>query len=294
MRAVRWLFALLVLIGMGTAANAADVPIPRSPTHWATDTTGFLAPQTVIALDARLRAYESSSGHQVLVYVAPTTGATPTEDWTVRAFARWKVGRKGLDDGLVLFVFPTDRKVRIEVGYGLEQTIPDATAARIIRDITPALKAGQADAAVTAGIDEILAVLAGEAHGTGGAAHGTGGAARATRDSAQGKNLDTPRAGSVPQPVPVSNDSGSSGFGDTFGQAIGVIIGLLVAVGIIVLIMKLPEPPRGAYISSRGSGSDGWGLAGMVLGGVLGGVSAVSGFSGGGGMSGGGGATGSW
>ena len=162
MSAVRWLFALLVLIALGAAADAAEVSIPPPPAHWATDTTGFLAPQTVVALDARLRAYESSSGHQVLVYVAPTTGATPIEDWTVRAFARWKVGRKGLDDGLVLFVFPKDRTLRIEVGYGLEQTIPDATAARIIRDITPELKAGKPDAAVTAGIDEILAVLAGE------------------------------------------------------------------------------------------------------------------------------------
>ena len=71
-------------------------------------------------------------------------------------------------------------------------------------------------------------------------------------------------------------------------------LGVVGLVGIIVLIMKLPEPPRGAYISSRGSGSDGWGMAGMVLGGLLWGVSAVSGFSGGGGMSGGGGATGSW
>jgi uncharacterized protein len=287
MKAVRWLFALLVLIGMGTAASAAEVPIPRSPTHWATDTTGFLAPQTISALDARLRAYESSSGHQVLVYVAPTTGATPTEDWTVRAFARWKVGRKGLDDGLVLFVFPKDRKLRIEVGYGLEQTIPDATAARIIRDITPELKAGQADAAVTSGIDEILAVLAGEARGA-------SGASRPTRDTAQGKNQDGPRGSAAPDPVPapVYHESGSSRFGEYFGEAIGILIGLLVVVGIIVLIVRMPDPPKGSYISS--SGGDGWGLAGMLLGGILDGVSVVSSFSGGGGGSGGGGATGSW
>src|SRR3979409_2141579 len=102
MRALRWALALLVLICVGSAANGAEVAIPPSPTHWATDTTGFLKPQTVVALDARLRAYQSTTGHQVLVYVTPTTGATQTEDWTVRAFARWKVGRKGLDDGLVL------------------------------------------------------------------------------------------------------------------------------------------------------------------------------------------------
>jgi uncharacterized protein len=285
MTAVRWLLALLMLLGLGTAANGAEVPIPRSPTHWATDTTGFLAPQTVTALDARLRAYESSSGHQVLVYVAPTTGATPTEDWTVRAFARWKVGRKGLDDGLVLFVFPSDRKLRIEVGYGLEQAVPDATAARIIRDITPKLKAAQPDAAVTAGIDEILAAVGGEARGT-------GGASRVAGDTAAGKNLDGPRSGTVPDPVPVSTDRGSSRFGEISGESIGIIIGILIAIGIVVLIMKLPDPPKGTYISSGDSG--GWGLAGTLLGGIMDGVSVVSGFSGGGGMSGGGGATGSW
>ncbi|HEY0382045.1 MAG TPA: TPM domain-containing protein [Candidatus Elarobacter sp.] len=283
MLAVRWFLALMMVIGLGTAANGAEVPIPPSPTHWATDTTGFLTPETVDALDARLRAYESSSKHQVLVYVAPTTGATPTEDWTVRAFARWKVGRKGLDDGVVLFVFPADRKVRIEVGYGLEQAVPDATAARIIRDITPKLKAGQPDAAVTAGVDEILRAVGGEPRGTGSGARS---------DAAEGKNLDGPRGRAVPDPIPVSIARGSSRFGEIFGEIIGVLIGIAVVVGIIILIMKLPDPPKGTYIRSRGT--DGWGLAGMLLGGVLGGVSAVSGFSGGGGMSGGGGATGSW
>ncbi len=172
MRAGRWFLALLTLmlmlmpVGIGVAANGAEVPIPPSPARWATDTAGFLKPQTVGDLDARLRAYQSQTGHQVLVYVTPTTGTTPTEDWTVRAFARWKVGRKGLDDGLILFVFPTDRKVRIEVGYGLEQTVPDATAARIIRDtITPKIRAGQSDDAVVAGVDAVLGAIGGEANG---------------------------------------------------------------------------------------------------------------------------------
>ena len=262
MRALGCALALLTLIGLATAANGAEVPVPRSPTHWATDNAGFLTAQTVDALDARLRTYQSGSGHQVLVYVTPTTGDTPTEDWTVRAFARWKVGRKGLDDGLVLFVFPADRKVRIEVGYGLEQKIPDATAARIIRDITPKLKAGNPDAAVTGGVDEILGALGGESRG------GSG--------SAAGKNPEGPSGG------------------ETIGVWIGVFIALVVVVGIIVLIVKLPDPPKGAYISSRRGDGDGWALAGQVLGGIMGGVSMVSGFSGGGGMSGGGGATGSW
>ncbi|MEA2719732.1 MAG: uncharacterized protein QOJ39_1596 [Candidatus Eremiobacteraeota bacterium] len=281
MSAVRGLLALLMLIGLGTAVNGAEVSIPPSPARWATDTSGFLKPQTVAALDARLRAYQSSTGHQVLVYVSPTTGATPTEDWTVRAFRRWKVGRKGMDDGLILFVFPTDRKVRIEVGYGLEQTVPDAIAARIIRDtITPKLRAGQPDEAVTAGVDALLGTIGGEARGT--------------SAKAQGKNVDARGTDDVPRPravaVPVATDFWSTRTGEVIGESAGVIFGLLIAIGIIVLIAKLPSP-KGPYISSRSSGF-GWGA---LVGGLVGGLaSGGGGFSGGGGMSGGGGATGSW
>ena len=272
---VRWLLALPMLLGLGSAALGAEVPIPPSPVRWATDTTGFLNARTVAALDARLEAYQGSTGHQVLVYVAPTTGDTPTEDWTVRAFARWKVGRKGLDDGLVLFVFPTDHKVRIEVGYGLEQTVPDATAARIIRDITPKIKAGDPDLAVTTGVDEILGAI--------------GGAPRAKSDEdAAGKNDLAPRAPPAPPADPY--DTSTSNGSDALGVVLGILISLLVIVGIGWLFSKLPDWKE-PYISH--SGGDGWGLAGMLLGGALG-VASGGGFSGGGGMSGGGGATGSW
>jgi uncharacterized protein len=277
MSTLRWVLALLMLIASASAASGAEVAIPSSPTHWATDTAGFLNQQTVAALDARLREYQSATGHQILVYVTPTTGDAPTEDWTVRAFARWKVGRKGLDDGLVLFVFPTDHKVRIEVGYGFEQTMPDATAARIIRDITPKLKAGHPDDAVTSGVDEILGTI--------------GGTGQTKAGEAEGKNDEAPRSRATLPPAAPYVPPGTD-WGQVAGIFIGIFISLLVIVGIIVLIGRLPDPPKGTYISS--SGSDGWGLAGMLLGGVLGGVSAVSGFSGGGGMSGGGGATGSW
>src|ERR1700686_2143708 len=165
MAGLRALLGAVAFFALGaTAALCAEVPIPASPTQWVTDTAGFLSPQTVDQLNTRLRSYEKKTGHQVLVYVAPTTGQTPLEDWTVRAFKAWKVGRKGLDDGLVLFIFPSDRKLRIEVGYGLESTVPDATAARIIRDtITPEIRAGHPDQAVVAGVDRILGTIGGEA-----------------------------------------------------------------------------------------------------------------------------------
>jgi uncharacterized protein len=118
----------------------------------------------VQSLNARLEAYQQSTGHQVIVYIAPTTGDTPIEDWAVRAFEKWKVGRKGLDDGLALFIMPQDRKLRIEVGYGLEPVVPDIVASRVINDVmVPRIQAGHPDEAVTAAIDSLIGVIGGQA-----------------------------------------------------------------------------------------------------------------------------------
>ena len=142
---------------------AAETPIPPSPTEWVTDTANFLSPETVRSLDARLAAYNQATGHQLIVYIAPTTGDAPIEDWAVRAFAKWKVGRKGLDDGLALFIMAQDRKMRIEVGYGLEPVVPDAIASRIINEVmAPRIQAGHPDDAVTAAIESLTGVIGGQ------------------------------------------------------------------------------------------------------------------------------------
>jgi uncharacterized protein len=139
--------SLLVLFVLSTALlYAVETPIPPSPTEWVTDTAGFLSPEVVRSLNARLAAYEQGTGHQLIVYIAPTTGDAPIEDWAVRAFAKWKVGRKGLDDGLALFIMSQDHKMRIEVGYGLEATVPDVVASRIINEVmAPRIQAGHPD-----------------------------------------------------------------------------------------------------------------------------------------------------
>ena len=138
----------------------AETPIPEAPTQWVTDTANFLSPEAVQTLNARLRQFEERTGHQVIVYIAPTTGGVPIEDWAVRAFQKWKVGRKGLDDGLALFIMPQDRKLRIEVGYGLEPVIPDAIASRVINEVMmPRIQAGRPDEAVTAAIGSLTAVI---------------------------------------------------------------------------------------------------------------------------------------
>ena len=159
----RSLLVLIVLVST-VLLYAAETPIPPSPTEWVTDTANFLSPEAVRSLDARLAAYEQATGHQLIVYIAATTGDAPIEDWAVRAFAKWKVGRKGLDDGLVLFIMSRDKKMRIEVGYGLEAVLPDAIASRVINEVmAPRIQAGHADEAVTAAIDSLIGVIGGEA-----------------------------------------------------------------------------------------------------------------------------------
>lgn len=123
-----------------------------------------MSPAAAQALDERLEAYESETKHQLIVYIGKTTGDAPIEDWAVRAFEKWKVGRKGIDDGLVLFIMADDRKLRIEVGYGLEGQVPDVTAFRIINEvIVPKIRGGDPSGAVVSGMDAVIRVIGGEA-----------------------------------------------------------------------------------------------------------------------------------
>jgi uncharacterized protein len=155
---------VLIVLASAALSCAAETPIPPTPTRWVTDTANLLSPDTVRALDARLAAYEQATGHQLIVYISPTTGGVPIEEWAVQAFAKWKVGRKGLDDGLALFIMPQDRKMRIEVGYGLEAVVPDAIASRVINEVlAPGIQTGHPDDAVTAAIDSLTGAIGGQA-----------------------------------------------------------------------------------------------------------------------------------
>lgn len=160
------LFAVLCLVG-ATSLARADAPgvgIPPSPSDWVTDGAGALSEPTRASLDRRLSEYADTSGHQVLVWIGQTTGGVPLEEFAARAFEQWKVGRKGLDDGVVVFVLIKDRQVRIEVGYGLEDKVPDIVAGRIIREtMVPLLREGRTDGAVSAGVEAIVAHIEGRA-----------------------------------------------------------------------------------------------------------------------------------
>ncbi|HEX3696031.1 MAG TPA: TPM domain-containing protein [Polyangia bacterium] len=164
MRAVAFAFALTATVA--TSAVAATPAIPDMPTAFVTDRAGLLSANVVGKLSTRLAAYQTATGHQILVYVDHTTAGIPIEDWATKAFEKWRVGRRGFDDGAIVFLFVDDRRLRIEVGYGLEGQVPDALAGRIINEeIAPRLKAGDGDGAVTAGVESLIAAIGGDPGG---------------------------------------------------------------------------------------------------------------------------------
>jgi uncharacterized protein len=139
---------------------AAGLAAPPTPTTYVTDIANALSAAATTRIDNELRSYEAATGHHVIVYIGESTGDTPLEDWTINAAEHWKVGRKRKDDGAILFVFMQDRKLRIEVGYGLESALTDADASRIIRDnIVPRMRAGDVDGAIQSGIDQMLVTI---------------------------------------------------------------------------------------------------------------------------------------
>ena len=162
-RSVTAFLGALLLASLAGTALGRSADVPRSPGRWVTDKAGFLSAATVDELDSRLETFERTTGRQIIVYIDKTTGGTPLEEWASKAFQAWKVGRKGLDDGLAVFIMAEDRKVRVEVGYGLEGLVPDITAGRVINDImVPAIRNGDNDAAVAGAVNAFLRVIAGE------------------------------------------------------------------------------------------------------------------------------------
>jgi len=127
------------------------------------DRAGLLSPRTRRSLEQSLEAFEARTGHQIVVHVTPSLEGLPIEEYSMRVAEAWKIGRKSLDDGVMLTVAPNERELRIEVGYGLEGVLPDAIGARIIREqIAPEFRAGRMDAGVVAGVRAIEAVTEGE------------------------------------------------------------------------------------------------------------------------------------
>ncbi|TMH59530.1 MAG: YgcG family protein, partial [Betaproteobacteria bacterium] len=151
--------SLFAFAGLGPA-QAADVPFL---TGRVVDNAEILKPATREKITAELKAHEQASGDQIAVLTVPTIGDDSIEEYAVKVFENWKLGQKGKDNGVLVVVAPKDRKMRIEVGYGLEGTLTDAMASRIIRNVmTPSFKAGDFDRGIAAGVEAIVAQLEGK------------------------------------------------------------------------------------------------------------------------------------
>lgn len=156
---VALLAALLLFAG---APAFAEVEIPPL-TARVTDLTGTLSVQQRQAIETQLRDFELRKGSQIAVLLVPSTKPETVEQYSIRVAETWKLGRKGVDDGVLVLIAKEDRELRIEVGYGLEGVIPDAVAKRVTDEImVPYFKQGDFFGGIRAGVDRLIRLIDGE------------------------------------------------------------------------------------------------------------------------------------
>lgn len=300
MRAVRaaGLALLLCVIAAALAPFArAEVAVPAL-TGRVVDQTGTLSEGAVARLDQKLKAFEARKGSQIAVLIVPTTQPEAIEQFSIRVAEAWKIGRKKVDDGAILLIAKNDRKLRIEVGYGLEGALPDITAKRIIDEIiTPKFKAGDFDGGVEAGIDRMIGVIDGEPLP----------APQPQHEWSSPESMDELTGWAIPLLFGTLVLNGflkaalgrvaASGLTGVIVGAVAMLFGLIwyialvagFAAFLLALVIDLfggpmmPSGRRGGW--SGGSSGSSW---------SSGSGSSGGGFSGGGGSFGGGGASGNW
>jgi len=154
--------SLLALLLCWASAALALVAVPPLSGR-VVDQTGTLSAGDIDSLTQTLKDLETRKGSQIAVLIVPTTDGEAIEEFSLRVAEAWKIGRKKVDDGALLVIAKNDRRLRIEVGYGLEGALTDATTKRVIdEDITPKFKAGDFGGGVAAGVDKIVRVVNGE------------------------------------------------------------------------------------------------------------------------------------
>ncbi|MDD5581517.1 MAG: YgcG family protein [Methylobacter sp.] len=270
----RYAVAFVLLLFFSTLWAQIAVP---DLSRRVTDLTGTLTSNQAAALENKLAAFEAQKGSQIVVLIIPTTQPEDIAQFGIRIADAWKIGRKNIDDGVILIIAKDDRQLRLEVGYGLEGVIPDAIAKRIIAEtITPYFKAGDFAGGINAGVEQLMRLIEGE-----------------------------------PLPAPQQQSGGESGQ-NTFifillggllagfllsammgrvmggmlaGLASGIIAALLLGLSVAMMIGLMVF----FIVGVRHNGGRGW-----SSGGGFGGMGGGSSWGGGGGGFGGGGASGRW
>ena len=292
---------ILALVMCWAVAAAADVAVPPLSGR-VVDQTGTLSSGDIASLTQTLKSLEARKGSQVAVLIVPTTEPETIEQYSIRVAEAWKIGRKKIDDGALLVVAKNDRHLRIEVGYGLEGSLTDATTKRIIdEDITPKFKAGDFAGGITAGVNRMIRVIDGE-----------------QLPAPEPPHWQSPGSFSIDPFNPflilpvllfgglmrrtLGRLIGSAATGGLvtlvawylFGSLLAAVLAGVIASIFVMLSDSITSSPPGRR--GRGGGWSGGGYGGSYSGG--GGSSSSSsdsgGFSGGGGSFGGGGASGSW
>lgn len=160
---MRWILSFVLLLLTANFVLADEELKLPALTARVTDLTGTFTSEQKASLEAKLANFETQKGSQVVVVLIPSTKPEEIEEYSIRLAEKWKIGRKGVDDGVILLIAKQDRKLRIEVGYGLEGSLTDYESKKIIdRIITPFFKQGDFYQGVNAGVDAIVKVISGE------------------------------------------------------------------------------------------------------------------------------------
>jgi uncharacterized protein len=293
---MRALVALLGAGALGLAWAQGLQPVPKLEAR-VTDLTGTLTAEQQASLEDKLSAFESRKGAQVAVLIVPTTEPEEIRQYGIRVAEQWKLGREKVDDGALLLVAKDDRRIDIEVGYGLEGALTDATSKRIIAEtITPLFRQGDYYGGINAGLDQMMRVIDGEL----------------LPPPDQKWRGEAPNVVGLLPFLIVAVLIGSAVLRAIFGRGAGALVtggvtggivwllskvlGVALIAGLIAGMFSLFSGLSGRGWSStarHGGWGGGWGGGFGGLGGGRGGFGG-GGFGGGGGGFGGGGASGGW
>ena len=277
---------MAVVVGVfASPAEALEVP---PLTGRIVDTAHLLPADLAASLSAELAAHEERTSNQVVLLTLPSLEGEPLEEYSQRVATIWKLGQKGTDNGVLMVVVPVDRKVRIEVGYGLEGTLTDAMSSRIIRaEMVPRFRSGDFAGGIAAGLKAVMGTI----EGTYTPAERERGASGNAANWAWDIFFIAVVVGALAGAIIGAQRKGTGGLiggAITFFLALssGWILAMVAAVIAMILILVVSGLPSGVRRSSYSGFGGGWGGLGDFSGGGS--------FGGGGGGFGGGGASGSW